>query len=123
MVFARIRDAEMKFGTSEVLTIPQLLESLTDEIWSELRAQESMPAMRRDLQRAHLERMIELVTDAPDGTPADARAVARMTLESLRSGLDAALSTTGLDAYTRAHLNESRVRVDRALSAGIDLSN
>jgi hypothetical protein len=123
MVFARIRDAEMKFGTSEVLTIPELLASLTDEIWSELRAQESVPAMRRDLQRAHLERMIELVTDAPNGTPADARAVARMTLESLRSGLDAALSTTGLDAYTRAHLNESRVRVDRALSAGIDLSN
>jgi len=123
MVFARIRDAEMKFGTSEVLTIPELLESLTDAIWSELRAKESVPAMRRDLQRAHLERMIELVTDAPDGTPADARSVARMTLESLRNALDAALSTTALDAYTRAHLNESRVRVDRALSAGIELSN
>ena len=123
MVFARIRDAEMKFGTAEVLTIPELLESLTDAIWSELRAQESIPAMRRDLQRAHLERMVELVTDAPDGTPADARAVARMTLENLGNGLYTALGSPNLDAYTRAHLNESRVRVERALAAGIELSN
>jgi hypothetical protein len=123
MVFARIRDAEMKFGTSEVLTIPELLESLSGAIWSELRANESIPAMRRDLQRTHLERMIELVTDAPDGTPADARAVARMTLENLGNGLYTALGSASLDAYTRAHLNESRVRVERALAAGIELSN
>jgi hypothetical protein len=79
--------------------------------------------MRRDLQRAHLERMTELVTDAPSGTPADARSVARMTLEGLRNALDVAVGTPDLDAYTRAHLNESRVRVDRALSAGLELSN
>jgi hypothetical protein len=76
-----------------------------------------------DLQRAHLERMTELVTDAPSGTPADARSVARMTLEGLRNALDVAVGTPDLDAYTRAHLNESRVRVDRALSAGLELSN
>ncbi|MGE0161035.1 MAG: zinc-dependent metalloprotease [Gemmatimonadales bacterium] len=123
MVFARIRDAEMKFGTAEVLSIPELLESLTGAIWSELRSGDSVPAMRRDLQRAHLDRMIELVTDAPNGTPADARSVARMTLERLRNDLDAALGSNHTDAYTRAHLNESRVRVDRALSAGLELAN
>jgi hypothetical protein len=123
MVFARIRDAEMKFGTAEVLTIPELLDSLADAIWSELRTSTSVPAMRRDLQRAHLERMIQLVTDAPSGTPADARSVARMTLEDLGNGLTTALGSPNLDAYTRAHLNESRVRVERALSAGIELSN
>jgi hypothetical protein len=123
MVFARIRDAEMKFGTAEVLTIPELMESLADAIWSELRAGTSVPAMRRDLQRAHLERMIELVTDAPSGTPADARALARVTLEDLGNDMTAALGSRDLDAYTRAHLNESRVRAERALSAGLDLSN
>jgi hypothetical protein len=123
MVFARIRDAEMKFGTSEVLTIPELMESLSGAIWSELRTGASVPAMRRDLQRVHLERMIELVTDAPSGTPADARALARMTLEDLGNDMAAALGSRELDAYTRAHLNESRVRVERALAAGLDLSN
>ena len=122
-VFARIRDAEMKFGDAEVLTIPELLESLSDAIWSEARAGTSVPSMRRDLQRAHLDRMIELVTDAPGGTPADARSVARMTLEDLGNDLAAGLGSRDLDAYTRAHLNESRVRIERALAAGLELAN
>jgi hypothetical protein len=122
-VFARIRDAEMKYGDAEVLTIPELLGSLSDAIWSELRAGTSVPSMRRDLQRAYLEQMVRLVTDAPAGTPADARAVARVTLEDLGNDIQAALGTPTLDAYTRAHLNESRVRVQRALDAGLELLN
>ena len=123
MLFARIRDAEMKYGTDEVLTIPELLESLRAAVWSELEQGTSIPAMRRDLQRAHLERMIELVTDAPSGTPTDARAVARMTLRRLVEDLDAALRAPALDAYTQAHLHESRARAERALAAGLDLAN
>jgi len=122
-VFARIRDAEMKFGAAEVLTIPELLESLSDAVWAEVRAGTSVPSMRRDLQRAHLDLMVRLVTDAPNGTPADARAVARMTLEALGNDLLAAMGSRDLDAYTRAHLNESRVRVERALDAGLELVN
>jgi hypothetical protein len=122
-VFARIRDAEMKFGSAEVLTIPELVEALTSAIWSELRAGIPVPSMRRDLQRAYLDQMIRLVTDAPPGTPADARAVARLTLEALRNSLLAAQSSPNLDAYTRAHLTESRARVERALAAGLELVN
>jgi hypothetical protein len=123
MLFARIRDAEMKYGPEEVVTIPELMEALSAAVWREVEQGTSVPAMRRDLQRAHLERMIALVTDAPGGTPADARAVARMTLEELVGGLTTALARPGLDAYTRAHLNESRARGERALAAGLDLSN
>jgi hypothetical protein len=123
MLFARIRDAEMKYGQSQVVTIPELMETLSAAIWTEIGERRSVPAMRRDLQRAHLERMIDLVTDAPSGTPADARAVARMTLEHLVGEVEAALAAPTLDAYTRAHLNESRARADRALAAGLDLAN
>ncbi|HSH75906.1 MAG TPA: zinc-dependent metalloprotease, partial [Longimicrobiales bacterium] len=122
-VFARIRDAEMKYGQDEVLSIPELLGGLSAAVWSELDEGVSVPAMRRDLQRAHLDRMVALVTDAPSGTPADARALARMTLETLVDDLDSALRSASLDAYTRAHLNESRARADRALTAGLELSN
>jgi len=122
-LFARIRDAEMKYGPEQVVTIPELLESLRDAIWSELSEGAPVPAMRRDLQRAHLDRMIELVTDAPSGTPADARAVARMTLGELVDRIDTALQTGTLEAYTRAHLTESRARAQRALEAGLDLAN
>jgi hypothetical protein len=99
------------------------MQALSAAVWSELEQGGSVPAMRRDLQRAHLDRMIALVTDAPSGTPADARAVARMTLEGLVTDLGTALDRAALDAYTRAHLNESRARAERALAAGLDLSN
>jgi hypothetical protein len=122
-VFARIRDAEMKYGADEVLTIPELMETLREAVWSELATGSSVPAMRRDLQRAHLDRLVTLVTEAPTGTPADARAVARMTLQEIGLAIDRALLSPSLDAYTRAHLNESRVRAERALAAGLDLSN
>jgi len=122
-LFARIRDAEMKYGQDQVVTIPELMDALGAAVWSELADGTSVPAMRRDLQRAHLERLIELVTDAPGGTPADARAVARMSLQGLADDLDSALGRAGLDAYTRAHLNESLVRAERALEAGLDLAN
>jgi hypothetical protein len=123
MLFARIRDAEMKYGTDAVVTIPELMEALSAAVWSELGLGVEVPAMRRDLQRAHLDRMIELVTDAPSGMPADARAVARMTLEQIAADLDAALRGPMQDAYTRAHFNESRARAERALAAGLDLAN
>jgi len=123
MVFARIRDAEMKYGAQDVLTIPELMDALSSAVWVEMVQGVSIPAMRRDLQRTHLERLIRLVTDAPGRTPADARAVSRMTLEALVRGIDSALASSGLDAYTRAHLNESRTRAERALAAGLELSN
>jgi hypothetical protein len=99
------------------------MAALKDAIWRELATGSVIPAMRRDLQRAHLDRMVTLVTEAPGGTPADARAVARMTLHELVVGIDSALLAPSLDAYTRAHLYESRVRAERALAAGLDLSN
>jgi hypothetical protein len=79
--------------------------------------------MRRDLQRAHLDKMVELVTDAPGRTPADARSVARLTLGELHGQIEASLESGGMDTYTKAHLNESKVRIERALKAGLELSN
>jgi hypothetical protein len=46
-----------------------------------------------------------------------------MTLQEIGLAIDRALLSPSLDAYTRAHLNESRVRAERALAAGLDLSN
>jgi hypothetical protein len=122
-VFSRIRDAEMKYGADQVLTIPELMDALTGAVWNEVTDNENVPAMRRDLQRAHLDGMVELVTDAPGRTPADARSVARLTLDELHGKIAASLESGGMDAYTRAHLNESKVRIERALKAGLELSN
>ena len=115
---ARIRDGEMKFGTGQVLTIPEVMASLTIAIWSEL-GRGTISADRRDLQRAYLDAMMRLVVDPANGTPADARAVARWELYQLRDRIDSAQSGAS-DAYTQAHLFEALARIDKTLEAGLE---
>ncbi|MGH7577423.1 MAG: zinc-dependent metalloprotease [Longimicrobiales bacterium] len=121
---ARIRDAELKFGAAEVVTIPELMDELTRAVWSEVwgATSRNMPAMRRDLQRAYLDRMTEIVATRQERMPADARAVARLRLSDLDRRIAQRLESAGsLDAYTVAHLQEARARIDKALDAGIEL--
>lgn len=125
-VFARILDAEFKYGEEAVLGIPELLSRLSESVWSESWSApgRNTPAMRRDLQRAFINRMSEILTQAPDRTPADARAVIRLTLEDLSRRLGRRLTPPyDFDAYTLAHLKESKARIDGALDAGLDLKN
>ncbi len=119
LVFARIRDAEIKFGASAVLTIPELLEEITNAVWSELRdgRARNVAPMRRDLQRAHLDRMATLVLGTEPALPADGRASARFELERLRRQLTATRAASGLEAYTRAHFAESAARIAKVLDA------
>lgn len=123
LVFARIRDAEMKFGSDAVLPIPELVEELTGAIWSEvIRSDRAVviPANRRDLQRAYLDRMEELVVSPAPRTPADARSIARMQLQDLARRIDRIVLRGGGDAYTRAHLAEARARIGKILDAGLE---
>jgi hypothetical protein len=120
-VFGRIRDAELKFGSRNTLPVPELMSGLTRAVWSEVYgAERNIPALRRDLQRAYLDQLTELVATPPARLPGDARAVARMQLTELNRRIGARLSG-GADAYTRAHLAESRARIERALEAGLDV--
>ncbi|HEX7049750.1 MAG TPA: zinc-dependent metalloprotease [Longimicrobiales bacterium] len=121
-VFARIRDAELKYGASEVLTVPELMLGLTRSIWSEVwsGAARPIPTLRRDLQRAYLDRMTEILVTPSERMPADARAVARMRLQDLERRIAARIDARGLDAYTRAHLIECRARIAKALEAGLE---
>ncbi len=126
MALARIRDAEVRYGPAQVLTIPELMQGLTETIWSETRTApgRNVTSMRRDLQRAHLDRMIELVIDAPERTPPDARAVARMQLADIARRITQRLTPPhNFDAYTLAHLTESKARIERALDAGLEIKN
>lgn len=119
---ARIRDGETKFGAAEMVTIPDLMGALSRSTWNEVwtaGAARNITALRRDLQRAWLDRMTTLVVNPPARTPADARAVARMQLRDLDRRL-AAVPAATRDAYTRAHLEESRARIQKALTAGLE---
>lgn len=121
-LFARIRDAELKFGQREVLTVPELMEGLAQSVWSEVwsGSARNIPSMRRDLQRAWLDHMTQILVTPPSRMPADARAVARMRLEDLDRRIALRVNSRALDDYTRAHLLESRARIAKALEAGLE---
>ncbi|HMB71169.1 MAG TPA: hypothetical protein VKU85_17800, partial [bacterium] len=89
-----------------------------------------------NLQRAHLDELITLAV-RPEGAPVytprsgrdpsgkisppeDARSFARADLVAIRKSIKSASGAAGLDAATRAHLDETAARIDAALSAGIE---
>jgi hypothetical protein len=121
-VFARIRDAELKFGSAQVLTIPELMRELTSAVWSEVwTAPRNVSSIRRDLQRAYVDRVSEMLVGNLERLPADARSVARYQLIDLKRRLDARLGAGGsLNTYTRAHLSESSDRIAKVLQASLE---
>ncbi len=121
---ARIRDAELKFGRDNVVTIPELFAELTEAIWSEVWRSpgRDIAPSRRDLQRAYIDRLTEILTDPPARMPADARSVTRVRLRDLHERIVRRLTPPySFDDYTYAHLTESRERVDKALAAGLEV--
>jgi hypothetical protein len=115
---------------SEPYTLHEMFGTLSAAIWTELgrvpAAPRNVNSFRRNLQRLHLDRMIATMTGTPaPGTPqipGDARASARHELATLSRQLDAALAAgRRLDLPTRAHLEESKARIDRALAASVQV--
>lgn len=111
----------------EAYTVAELLSTVTDAIWSELgtgaRAARNTDSFRRNLQRAHLEQLTAKVMGRRQGfgtPPEDARSLARWELQGLSTRMGQVLqSPAGLDVETRAHLAESKARIDRALEASL----
>jgi hypothetical protein len=120
---SRMLDGELRYGTTRVLPVSQLMAELTRAIWSEVwTTTPTIQSLRRDLQRDHLARMTELVLTPPDRLPGDARALARAQLRELDSQVARALQRrASMDAYTAAHLQETRDRIAQALAAGVQI--
>jgi hypothetical protein len=120
---AMIRDGELRYGSTNMVTIPELFSTVTRAVWSEVWTAGSTTntdAVRRDLQRAYLDQMTALVVRPAPRTPADARAVARQTLKDLNRRLTAASQSAGLSTYMSAHIDESRARIQKALDASLE---
>lgn len=126
----RVYDNEFRTPKDQdAFTLPELLDSITAEIWSELdedldgeySAREPMiSSLRRNLQREHLERLIDLTLPG-NGSSAAYKAISNlciMELGDLRKSIDDVLeSADSLDAYSKAHLLEASTRIEKALDA------
>jgi hypothetical protein len=137
----RVYDGELAVAPDQdVLTLPELLDSVSAAAWREIgfggsggKVREAsfakakakaftvrtpaISSLRRNLQREHLDRMIDLSLQR--GSSSSTRSIAllaRMTLETLGKSIENCLDED-LDAYTRAHLADARARISKALDA------
>ncbi|WP_245940383.1 zinc-dependent metalloprotease [Winogradskyella pacifica] len=113
---------------SAAYSLPDMMSDLRSGIWSELRTGKKIDTYRRNLQRAHIDRLEYLMTAKDQGpsrrsssyvkvTPvntsqSDIRAVVRAELTSLRSQLR---SARGGDSMSRIHIADAIERINLIL--------
>jgi hypothetical protein len=123
-LLSRIREQEHR--SAKPLRLADLFDQLTGSIMGELAPKGGVqqlaaldtPMPRRELQRAYVDRLAELVNAAPAGTPEDAEALARLQLTRIGDACSKGLAATAPKSETvRAHLMELRARTKRALDA------
>ena len=128
----RIYDNEFLVpADADALTLPELLDAISSEIWSELdrevgkkyTSREPMiSSLRRNLQREHVELLIDLSKSDFLGTAAY-KPIGNLVMEKLRQikekEIDRVLqaSAENLDPYTKAHLDDASMQIDKALKA------
>jgi hypothetical protein len=133
LTLERLYDSELRVpADQDAFTVAELVRKLNAAIFSEVETikegefTERKPAinsLRRNLQRNYLERLAKLSmgqTDAPN----DCRSVARMELKNLHNSIDSLLKKElKLDAYSRAHLQESSAYIEKVLNAELNLNS
>ncbi len=133
LTLERLHDTELQVpADQDALTTPELLDRLSKAIFSEI---DNMPqgeftnrkpaisSLRRNLQRNYLKRLSELAM-GNSGAPQDCQTVAFSELTALEGRINNVLkNNTKLDAYSKAHLEESASRIHKVLDARLNLSS
>lgn len=104
------------FHGNDAYDLGAMLDDLRAGVWSEARSGEATDTYRRNLQRAYLARMAELMEDE-DAVGTDIVPFARGQLADLRGELTSALDGS-LDRATRLHFQDSVARIEAALDTG-----
>jgi len=130
----RILDNEFQVpADQDALTLPEMLDTVSNAVWSELNNGSSgsftarkpyISSLRRNLQREHLDRLIDLTLPSTGSTEAF-KAISNLAVFRLRqlnetiTGIIGEKSDKGgtLDAYSMAHLSEAKMRIGKALDA------
>ena len=112
----RIKDIELKSKPGEALTLPEVFNTLQMGIWTEVlqpKGKLEISSLRRGLQRQYVNFLTAMVLRKVD-VPEDARTLAWYKLKQLDHQLKRVRSN---DEYTKAHLLETRDRIEKALNA------
>jgi hypothetical protein len=127
----RVFDNEARVPSDQdTITLPEVMGSVTDEIFSELNKsvaqrytarQPMISSLRRNLQREMIERLIDLTLPGAGNSAAfkPLSNLATKRLRDLKDQMGKVIDSgkDNLDAYTLAHLGEAKLRIEKALDA------
>ncbi len=99
----------------EAYTATDMLAELRAGLWSEARAGREISVYRRNLQRAHVERLTELMEDDAE-SPSDIGALARAELQAI-AGQAVAAARRYRDGIVKYHLQEVAAGIGETLDA------
>lgn len=130
MTLGRVYDNEFIVpADQDAVTLPELLNAVTKEIWTELNTtpeedysarKPMISSLRRNLQRQHISLLNDL-TRASFFSSAAYQAVGDLVMDQqrqIKGQVDALLSSSDrLDAYSRAHLKDISLQIERSLDA------
>ncbi|MBI5265779.1 MAG: zinc-dependent metalloprotease [candidate division Zixibacteria bacterium] len=97
---ARVKAGDDKYTMYDMFT------DARKAIWGELNGPANINSYRRQLQLAHLQRIITLYLSAPMIYPADARTLASNDLDVIEEAAGRASRSGAIDGMTQAHLKE-----------------
>jgi hypothetical protein len=115
----------------DAITLAELIGTVTDAAWGEIAKSPTtkstarapmISSLRRNLQREHVQRLIDLSVPVSSSVNPASRAISTLAMSSLRdvkSRIDKAMSSgkANIDPYSLAHLEEVSVRIEKALDA------
>jgi hypothetical protein len=114
---SRLKDIELKTKAENALSLPELFDTLQSGIWTEVIKPKGQPmkiaSLRRGLQREYLDILTGMVL-RKEYVPEDARTLAWYKLKQLDEKLKGVNSD---DEYTKAHILETRDRIEKVLNA------
>lgn len=118
LALARVQDNELRFKKGqEVFTMAEMFTTLRENIWQELKSGDNIISFRRELQRIHLYVLNNIFIDWSPFFPQDAVTLGFADLQAIQSGIDTALQNNSLDSYSRAHLQETKMKINAMLEA------
>jgi len=115
-VASRLLDSESK-SPRDAMRLSELYSQLDKSVWSELAGTGDIPALRRELQREHVNRVAGLLLRPSSLSRADARSLVRAEAQAMLARIGAASKRKGLSPEARAHLQDSSETLSQALAA------
>lgn len=109
-----------RFNDMKTYTVDIMMEDLKKGVWSELTSHKTIDGLRRNLQKAYVDALINIINpQTPGQSPAlvrnnDAVSVARAQLVALKTQTAAAAGSTA-DKMSKYHLQDLNARIIKAL--------